>query len=122
MLTVILLSQHRISSSETVRPRFTCGARCMRPDIRARFAVCLMAPHSQFSEGADLICAWTIKSPKASTQAIKLTQAVLQAYSNRSGTGSGNENMEREFILAVLCVPFIICPLKSADAKCGKVV
>ena len=29
MLAVVLLSQHRISSSKTVRPRAPCGARCI---------------------------------------------------------------------------------------------
>ena len=29
MLAVVLLSQHRISSSKTVRPRASCGARCI---------------------------------------------------------------------------------------------
>ena len=29
MLAVMLLSQHRVSSSKTVRPRAPCGARCM---------------------------------------------------------------------------------------------
>ena len=29
MLAVVLLSQHRVSSSKTVRPRAACGARCI---------------------------------------------------------------------------------------------
>ena len=52
MLAVILLSQHRVLSFKTVRPRAPCGARCMGHAIRTWSAVCLMAPHSQFDEGA----------------------------------------------------------------------
>ena len=51
MLAVMLLSQHRVSSSKTVRPRAPCGARCTgHPSTWS--AVCSEAPHSQFGEGA----------------------------------------------------------------------
>ena len=59
MLAVMLLSQHRVSSSKTVRPRAPCGARCMGHIVSTWSAVCSEAPHSQFSEGARPICAWT---------------------------------------------------------------
>ena len=52
MLAVMLLSQHRVSSSKTVRPRAPCGARCIGHAIRTWSAVCSEAPHSQFGEGA----------------------------------------------------------------------
>ena len=52
MLAVVLLSQHRVSSSKTVRPRAPCGARCIRHAIRTWSAVCSEAPHSKFGEGA----------------------------------------------------------------------
>ena len=48
----MLLSQHRVSSSKTVRFRAPCGARCIGHAIRTWSAVCSAAPHSQFGEGA----------------------------------------------------------------------
>ena len=52
MLAVMLLSQHRVLSSKTVRPRAPCGARCIGHAVRTWPAVCSEAPHSQFGEGA----------------------------------------------------------------------
>ena len=48
----MLLSQHRVSSSKTVRPRDLCGARCIGHAVSTWSAVCSEAPHSQFDEGA----------------------------------------------------------------------
>ena len=52
MLAVVLLSQHRVSSSKTVRPRASCGARCIRHAVITWSAVCSKAPHLQFGERA----------------------------------------------------------------------
>ena len=52
MLAVMLLSQHRVSSSKTVRPRAPCGARCIGHAVRTWSAVCSEAPYSQLGEGA----------------------------------------------------------------------
>ena len=52
MLAVVLLSQHRVSSSKTVRPRAPCDARCIGHAVSTWSAVCSEAPHSQFGEGA----------------------------------------------------------------------
>ena len=52
MLAVMLLSQHQVLSSKTVRPCTLCGAQCMRHAVRTWSAVCSEAPHSQFGEGA----------------------------------------------------------------------
>ena len=52
MLAVVLLTQHRVSSSKTVRPRTPCGARCIGHAVSTWSAVCSEAPHSQFGEGA----------------------------------------------------------------------
>ena len=52
MLAVVLLSQHRVSSSKTVGPRAPCGARCIGHAVSTWSAVCSEAPHSQFGEGA----------------------------------------------------------------------
>ena len=51
MLTVVLLSQHRVSSSKTVRTRAPCGARCIGQAVKTWSAVCSQARHSQFGEG-----------------------------------------------------------------------
>ena len=40
MLAVVLLSQHRVSSSKTVRPRAPCGARCIGYTVSTWSAVC----------------------------------------------------------------------------------
>ena len=52
MLAVMSLSQHRVSSSKTVRPRALCGARCIGHAVSTWSAVCSEAPHSQFGDGA----------------------------------------------------------------------
>ena len=52
MLAVMSLSQHPVSSSKTVRPRATCGARCIGHAVSTWFAVCSEAPHSQFGKKA----------------------------------------------------------------------
>ena len=54
MLAVMSLSQHRVSSSKTVRPRAPCGARCIGHAVSRPTwsAVCSEATHSQFGEGA----------------------------------------------------------------------
>ena len=51
MLAVMSLSQHRVSSFKTVRPRAPCGARCIEHAVSTWSAVCSKAPHSQFGEG-----------------------------------------------------------------------
>ena len=58
MLTAILLSQHWVSSSKTIRSRAPCGARCIGHAIRTWSAVSSETPHSQFGEGEDPIYAW----------------------------------------------------------------
>ena len=50
MLVVMSLSQNRVSSSKTVRPRAPCGARCIGHAVSTWSAVCSEAPHSQFGE------------------------------------------------------------------------
>ena len=52
ILAIMLLNQHRVSSSKTVRPRASCGARCIRHAVSTWSAVCSEASHSQFGEGA----------------------------------------------------------------------
>ena len=54
MLAVVLLSQYRISSSKTVRPRAPCGARCIGQAVSTWSANCSEVPHSQFGEGTPV--------------------------------------------------------------------
>ena len=56
-------------------------------------------------------------------QAIQLEPSCSgKAYSNRLGTGPEYENTEPSCALAILNIPFIIPPLRSVDAKSGKVI
>ena len=76
MLAVMSLSQHRVSSSKTVRPRAPCGARCIGHAVSTWFAVCSEAPHSQFGEGArpnSCMDEWNCPTPVR--RRLNLTQA-----------------------------------------------
>ena len=76
MLAVVLLSQHRVSSSKTVRPRDPCGARCIEHAISTWSAVCSEAPHSQFGEGArPHLCMDEWNRPTSIRRRLSLTQA-----------------------------------------------
>ena len=54
MLAVVLLSQHQVSSSQTIRTRAPCGVRCMGHAVSTRTwsAVCSEALHLQLGEGS----------------------------------------------------------------------
>ena len=52
MLAVMVLSQHRVSTSKTASPRIPVGARCTGHVRIICSAVCSAAPHSQFDVGA----------------------------------------------------------------------
>ena len=54
MLTEMVLSQHRVSSSSNASPRIPLGARCREQSRIMWAAVCSSAPHSQFDVGARL--------------------------------------------------------------------
>ena len=76
LLAVMLLSQHRVSSSKTVRPRAPCGARCMGHIVSTWSAVCSEAPHSQFGEGArPHLCMDEWNRPTPVRRRLSLTQA-----------------------------------------------
>ena len=76
MLAVVLLSQHRVLSSKTVRPRAPCGARCIEHAISTWSAVCSEAPHSQFGEGArPHLCMDEWNRPTPVRRRLSLTQA-----------------------------------------------
>ena len=76
MLAVMSLSQHRVSSSKTVRPRAPCGARCIGHAVSTWSVVCSEAPHSQFGEGArPHLCMDEWNCPTPVCRQLSLTQA-----------------------------------------------
>ena len=76
MLAVMLLNQHRVSSSKTVRPRAPCGARCIGHAVSTWSAVCSKAPHSQFGERArPHLCMDEWNRPTPVRRWLSLTQA-----------------------------------------------
>ena len=76
MLAVVSLSQHRVSSSKTVRPRAPCGARCIGHADRTWSADCSEAPHSQFGERArPHLCMDEWNRPTPVRRRLSLTQA-----------------------------------------------
>ena len=76
MLAVVLLSQHRVSSSKTIRPRAPCGARCIGHAVSTWSAVCSEAPHSQFGEGPrPHLCMDKWNRPTPVRRRLSLTQA-----------------------------------------------
>ena len=73
MLAVVLLSQHRVSSSKTVRPCASYGARCIGHAVSTWSAVCSEAPHSQFGEANETpFVHGQMESPNTSPQAVEL--------------------------------------------------
>ena len=76
MLAVMSLSQHRVSSSKTVRPRAPCGTRCIGHTVSTWSAVCSEAPHSEFGEGArPHLCMNEWNRPTPVRRRLSLTQA-----------------------------------------------
>ena len=77
MLVVMSLSQHRVSSSKTVRPCAPCGARCIGNAVSTWSAVCSESPHLQFGEGArPHLCMDEWNRPTPVRRRLSLTQAV----------------------------------------------
>ena len=76
MLAVMLLSQHRVLSSKTIRPCAPCGARCIGHAVSTWSAVCSEVPHSQFGEGArPHLCMDKWNCPTPVCRRLSLTQA-----------------------------------------------
>ena len=76
MLAVVLLSQHQVLSSKTVRPHAPCGAQCIGHTVRTWSAVCSAVPHSQFGEGAKPhLCMDEWNRPTPVRRLLSLTQA-----------------------------------------------
>ena len=81
MLAVVLLTQHGILYSKTVRPRAPCGARCTGHAVRTWSAVCSETPHSQFGEGArPHLCMdeWNLPTPLR--RRLRLTVALREIF------------------------------------------
>ena len=78
MLAVIKLNQHLVSSSKTVRPIISRGARCVGHVKIMWSAVCSLAPHSHFAEGArPRLCMDEPKRPTPVRGRMSLTQTGL---------------------------------------------
>ena len=78
MLALMVLSQHRVSSSKTDRPTIPRGARCVGHNEMMWSAVCSEAPHSQLDVGArPHLCIDEWKQPTPVRSRLSLTQAVL---------------------------------------------
>ena len=76
MLAVMSLSQHRVSSCKTVRPRAPCGARCIGQAVSTWSAVYSEAPHSQFDERArPHLCMDKWNRPTSVRRRLSLTHA-----------------------------------------------
>ena len=59
-----------------------------------------------------------MESPNTSSQPVELNPSCSgQACPNRPGTSPRHKNTEPGRIFTVLCIPFMVCPLKSADAN-----
>ena len=85
MLAVMSLSQHRVSSSKTVRPRAPCGARCIGHAVSTWSAVCSEAPHLQFGEGArPHLCMDEWNRPTPVRRRLSLTQATWVSPSQQA--------------------------------------
>ena len=59
MLAVVLLSQHRVSSSKIVRPCSPCGARCIGHAVRTWLRFAQRRHTCNSVKERDPICAWT---------------------------------------------------------------
>ena len=85
MMAVMSLSQHRVSSSKTVRPRGPCGARCIGHAVSTGSVVCSEAPHSQFGEGArPHLCMDEWNCPTPVRRRLSLTQAARVSPSQQA--------------------------------------
>ena len=76
MLTMRDFSQHLVSSSKTIRPNISRGARCMGHCEMMWSVVCSLAPHSQFVRGArPHLYMDEQKRPTPERRRLNLTQA-----------------------------------------------
>ena len=117
MLSVVLLTQHRVSSSKTVRPRAPCGAQYIRHAVRTWSAVCSEAPHSQFGEGArHHLCMDEWNCPTPARTRLSLTQAA-RGMPITTGLAPVPGTKARS-LEAFHNTPFSICDLSIQKGRC----
>ena len=114
MLAVVLLSQHRVSSSKTVRPRAPCGTRCIVGHaVRIWSVVRSEASHSQFSEGArPHLCMDEWNCPTPVGRRLSLTQ-VARGKPIPTGLALVSGTKARSLV-----APFSICNLSIQKRGC----
>ena len=119
MLAMTELSQHLVSSSQTVRPIIPCSAQCMRHVKILLSAVCSLVPHSHFAEEArPHLCMDEPERPTPVHRRLSLTQAVLvKLIPIWSCADPRNVDTEHWHTFGVLCVPCQVRPLGSANAQ-----
>ena len=121
MLAVVVLSQHRVASCKTCRPRVPLGIWCMRHKDMTGSAVCSVAPHSQCGDGARPhlnMDEW--KRPTPIRRRLSLDQDVLGRLipcGLELTLGMTARTLE---VLQVVRVPFMFHPLLYADVQSDK--
>ena len=122
MLAVMLLIQHRVSSSKTVRPRAPCGARFIGHAVSTWSAVCSEAPHSQFDEGArPHLCMDEWNRITSIRRRLSLTQAARGKPIPTGLAPVPNTKARSHFHSTPFSI--CVCPFRGADAiDSGKVV
>ena len=111
----MLLSQHRVLSSKTVRPCALCGARCIGHAVSTWSTVCTEAPHSQFGEGARpnlCMVEWNRLTPVR--RRLSLTQAAGVSPSGMAPVSGTKHGSWKHF----KCTPFSICNLFTQKRGC----
>ena len=64
-----------------------------------------------------------MESPNTSLQVVELNPSCSrQTHLNRLNISPGHKITEPGRIFTVLCILFMVCPFRSMDAKCSKVV
>ena len=117
MLAVVLLSQHRVLSSKTVRPRAPCGAQCIGYAVSTWSAVCSEMQHSQFGDEArPHFCMDEWNRPTPVRRRLSLTQA---ARGKPIPTGLAPVRGTKVRSLKVFrSTPFFICDLFIQKRGC----
>ena len=117
MLAVVLLNQHRVLSSRTVRPCAPCGARCIEHAVRTWSAVCLEVLYSHFGEGTrPHLCMYEWNRPTPVRRRLSLTQT---ARSKPIPTGLHRSRAQKHGAWKHLhSSPFSICDLSIQKRGC----
>ena len=117
MLPVVLLSQHRVLSSKTVKPRPPCGAQCVGHTVSTWSAVCSEAPHLQFDEGArphlcmdKWNCPTLVRRRLSLTQVLRVSPSQQAWYRSRAQKHGAWKHFHS--------TPFSICDLSIQKRGC----